>query len=213
MQESGRIRRSADEWDMSRSPHSATFSSAVTECPRIRRASPQMRSLSSGLRLWGMDDEPVCPSENGSSSSRISVRWSPRISVANFSSDAAMIASVVTNAACLSRCTTWLETGATAMPSSSQTRASTLGGTVACVPTGPEILPTAMSARAARRRARLRRISSHQRASLSPSVTGSAWTPCVLPIISVPLCSRARLARASMQRFISSSSASAAATI
>ena len=43
--------RSAEEWLMSRSPQSATFSMAVTELPRISRARPQIRSASSGLRL------------------------------------------------------------------------------------------------------------------------------------------------------------------
>ena len=61
MQESGRIRRSAEEWLISLSCHSATFSSAVTEWPRMSRASPQTRSESSGFFLCGMADDPVCP--------------------------------------------------------------------------------------------------------------------------------------------------------
>ena len=82
---------------MSRSCHSATLSSAVTACPRISLASPHTLSVSSGLRLWGMADEPVWPSPKGSSTSRTSVRWSPRISVPNLSREAAITASVVTN--------------------------------------------------------------------------------------------------------------------
>jgi len=53
-----------------------------------------MRSDSSGLRLWGMEDEPVCPWPKGSSTSCNSVRCSVRISVANFSKDAAIRAAV-----------------------------------------------------------------------------------------------------------------------
>ena len=80
---------------MSRSPQRATFSSAVTELPRINLARPQMRSASSGLRLWGMDEEPVWPAPKGSSSSCNSVRCNALISVANFSREAATSASVV----------------------------------------------------------------------------------------------------------------------
>ena len=91
--------RSAEEWLMSRSPHSATFSSAVTPCPRMSRASPHTRSDSSGLRLCGIDDDPASPSGNGSETSPISVRCRPLISVANFSSEAAISASVSTKSA------------------------------------------------------------------------------------------------------------------
>ena len=80
---------------MSRSPHRATFSRAGMALPRMVRARPQIRSASSGLRLWGIEDEPVCPAPNGSSTSWISVRCIPRISVANFSSEAATSAAVV----------------------------------------------------------------------------------------------------------------------
>ena len=60
---------------------------------RISRARPTICSQPIGLRLCGMADEPFCPLPNGSSTSPISVFCRPRISSANFSSDAAVIAS------------------------------------------------------------------------------------------------------------------------
>src|ERR671926_289242 len=54
MVESGRITRSAPECEMSRSCHSATFSTAALALPRRTRASPLMRSEVIGLRLWGI---------------------------------------------------------------------------------------------------------------------------------------------------------------
>ena len=202
--------RSADEWLMSRSPHKATFSIAVSAWPLISRASPQMRSESSGLRLCGMDEEPVCPGPKGSSSSWISVRCNERISVANFSSEAAMRARVVTRWAWRSRCTIWLETPATASPNWRHTRSSTDGGMVAWVPTAPDSIPTRTPASAAVSRSRCRRSSSHHKASFSPSVIGSAWTPWVRPIISVSRCCRAWRSSASSAWSSSASSNSPA---
>ena len=65
---------------MSRSCQSATFSRAARALVRTSRASPHTCSHETGLRLWGMALEPFCPSVNGSSASRISVRCSERIS-------------------------------------------------------------------------------------------------------------------------------------
>ena len=65
---------------MSRSCHSATFSRAARALVRTSRASPHTCSHETGLRLWGIALDPFCPSVNGSSTSRISVRWSERIS-------------------------------------------------------------------------------------------------------------------------------------
>ena len=78
---------------MSRSCQSATFSSEACALARSSRARPQICSQPIGLRLCGIADEPFCPFANGSSTSPISVFWRPRISSANFSSDAAVIAS------------------------------------------------------------------------------------------------------------------------
>ena len=88
---------------MSRSCHSATFSSAAIALARTSRARPVICSHPIGLRLCGIADEPFCPRPNGSSTSPISVFCSPRISSANFSSDAARIASAVISSACRSR--------------------------------------------------------------------------------------------------------------
>src|SRR3954467_11033728 len=82
MVESGRITRSAPECEMSRSCHRATFSTAAEAFPRSTRASPVMRSVTIGLRLWGMALEPFWPARKGSSTSRTSVRCRWRTSVA-----------------------------------------------------------------------------------------------------------------------------------
>ena len=71
---SGKMIRSADECEMSRSCHSATFSNDVTAWPRITRARPLTRSHTTGFRLCGIALEPFCPSANGSCTSRTSVR-------------------------------------------------------------------------------------------------------------------------------------------
>ena len=61
MNVSGRITRSTEECEMSRSCQSATFSSAAIALPRSSRARPAICSQPIGLRLWGMADEPFCP--------------------------------------------------------------------------------------------------------------------------------------------------------
>ena len=88
---------------MSRSCQSGTFSSPGVTAARTTRASPQIRSDSSGLRLCGIALEPFCPCVNGSSASRTSVRCRWRISVAIFSHVAATIAHAVRYSACRSR--------------------------------------------------------------------------------------------------------------
>ena len=52
--------RSTDECEMSRSCHSATFSSPACALPRSTRARPAMRSDMIGLRLCGIALEPFC---------------------------------------------------------------------------------------------------------------------------------------------------------
>ena len=99
MKLSGRMTRSTDECEMSRSCQSATFSSAAIALARISRARPTICSQPIGLRLCGIADEPFWPLPNGSSTSPISVFCSPRISSANFSSDAAVMASAVSSSA------------------------------------------------------------------------------------------------------------------
>ena len=72
---------------MSRSCHSATSSIAGITAERTMRARPVRFSVSTGLRLCGMAEEPFCPSEKNSSASRTSVRCRWRISVASRSTD------------------------------------------------------------------------------------------------------------------------------
>ena len=55
---SGKISRSAEECEMSRSCHRVTFSSAAWAWPRITRARPDTRSETTGFRLCGIADEP-----------------------------------------------------------------------------------------------------------------------------------------------------------
>ena len=172
---------------MSRSCHRATFSSPTVANPRRTRASPETRSQRAGLRLWGMEEEPWRPLSKGSSASSTSVRCRWRISVANLSREDPITARVHSSWAWRSRCTIWLETGSTASPRVAQTCSSTSGGTLAWVPTAPEILPTAISSRARSRRCTLRRISSTHSRSLKPKVIGSACTPWLRPICGVSL--------------------------
>ena len=77
---------------MSRSCQSVTFSSAGTTAERTRRASPVRFSVSTGLRLCGIEDEPFWPGEKYSSASRTSVRCRWRISVASRSTPLATTA-------------------------------------------------------------------------------------------------------------------------
>ena len=72
---------------MSRSCHSATLSSAGVTALRTMRARPVRFSVSTGLRLCGIADEPFCPGEKYSSASSTSVRWRWRISIASRSID------------------------------------------------------------------------------------------------------------------------------
>ena len=75
---------------MSRSCHSATFSSAGITAARTIRARPVRFSVRIGLRLCGIADEPFWPGEKYSSASRTSVRCRWRISMARRSIELAM---------------------------------------------------------------------------------------------------------------------------
>ncbi len=116
---------------MSRSCQSATFSRPTIAWARTIRASPQMRSATTGLRLCGIADEPFCLRPNGSPTSPTSVRARWRISSANVSSDAAASASAQSSSAWRSRWMTCVEVGAGSRPSRSQATRSTCGSTAA----------------------------------------------------------------------------------
>ena len=113
------------------------------------RASPVRFSVSTGLRLCGMADEPFWPSEKNSSASSTSVRCRWRISVASRSIDEATTPSVAKYMAWRSRGMTWVETGSTVRPMLCATCASTRGSMFAKVPTAPEMAQVAISSRAA----------------------------------------------------------------
>ena len=172
--------------------------------PRISLANPQILSDNSGFLLCGIEEDPVWPLPNGSSTSLISVLCKLRISVANFSKELAITDIVVMNWACLSRWIIWFDIGAGLIPNFWHATDSTDGGTVAFVPTGPEILPTDICSIASSNLFLLRFISSNQRAIFKPKVIGSAWIPWVLPIIKVSLCSIAFLRNESMTKSSSS---------
>ena len=53
MVESGRMTRSAEEWEMSRSCQRATFSKATWALARITRARPEICSRGDGVALVG----------------------------------------------------------------------------------------------------------------------------------------------------------------
>ena len=208
---SGRITRSADECEMSRSCQSGMSSSATCAYPRRTRASPLTRSETTGFRLCGMALEPFCPSANGSCTSRTSVRARCRISVATRSSVEAVMASVETNSAWRSLWITWVLASSGRRPSLAQTSCSTRGSTAAYVPTTPLIAPTLTVSRARRRRSRSRSSSNAMTASLWPKLVGSAWMPCDRPIITVSRCCSARRFTTPSRISSRSSSRSAAA--
>ncbi len=156
MQASGPMKRSTEECEISRSCHKATFSIAGTTAARTIRARPVRFSVSTGLRLCGIADEPFWPGAKYSSASSTSVRWRWRISMANRSIDEAITPSTAKNIAWRSRGMIWVDVGSGVSPSSLATWASIAGSILAKVPTAPEIAQVAISSRAARSRARLR---------------------------------------------------------
>ena len=119
--------RSTDECEMSRSCHSATFSSAASALARTIRASPVICSQPIGLRLCGIADDPFWPFANGSATSPTSVFCRPRTSSANFSRDAAVMARAPSSSAWRSRCTTCEAIGAGVSPRRSHTPFSITG--------------------------------------------------------------------------------------
>ena len=120
------------------------------------RASPVRFSVSTGLRLCGIADEPFWPGEKYSSTSSTSVRCRCLISTARRSIEEAITPSVAKNMAWRSRGTTCVETGSGFSPIFSATCSSTRGSMLAKVPTAPEIAQVAISSRAAMRRERQR---------------------------------------------------------
>ena len=106
---------------MSRSCHRVTFSSAGMTVERTMRARPHRFSLSTGLRLCGIAEEPFWPGWKNSSASRTSLRCRWRTSVARRSMALAMTPRVQKKAAWRSRGMIWVETGSALRPSFSAT--------------------------------------------------------------------------------------------
>ena len=182
--ESGRMMRSTDECEMSRSCHSATFSSPACRLPRSTRARPQSCSAFTGLRLCGIALEPFCaPARNGSSH----LAHLGALQVAD------------------------LERERLDRRADRRARVEQLGVTVAgdhlrgrhrpeperlahvgldlrgrcwsrCRPR-PTACRRRSASRARARRSRSRRTCSAHSASLAPKVVGSAWMPWVRPTI------------------------------
>jgi hypothetical protein len=115
---------------------------------------------------------------------------------------AASSARAFSTSACRSRWRICVELGAGSSPSRSHATRSTSGSAAEYVPTAPESLPTRIVSSARWTRPRSRSSAKAQPASLSPNVVGSAWTPWVRPIISVPRCSSARAITATSARSI-----------
>ena len=183
---------------MSRSCHSATFSSAAWALPRSTRASPEICSLLIGLRLCGIDEEPFWPGPER----LLRLAHLGALQVADLGREA-------------------LEAGA-----GERDRAQQLGVAVARDDLRRDVLAREAEAREHARlelgagrgvradRARdradrrpaskralagaraLRCASKAKPASLTPKVVGSACTPWVRPTHSVSTCSRARAASA-----------------
>ena len=187
--------RSTDECEMSRSCHSATFSSAACRLPRSTRARPHSCSDLIGFRLCGIALEPFCsPSRNGSSASRTSVRWRWRISSANDSiARAERRARVHHLGVAIAREHLRRRYRVAARGARTRTARRTGRRSSTCRPRPRASRPRSRRARAAKR-SRSRRTCIAHSASFTPNVVGSAWMPWVRPTIGVSRNSRARRA-------------------
>ena len=92
---SGAIILSTLECEISLSCHKETFSKAGIVYPRINLERPVKFSVSTGFLLCGMAEEPFCPFEKNSSTSRTSVLCKCLISVARRSIELAIIPRVL----------------------------------------------------------------------------------------------------------------------
>ena len=112
----------------------------------------------------------------------------------------------MSSSACRSRLTTCVGAGSDGQSERRRARAARpRRSTFACVPTAPEIEPTADPPRAPAPGARRRAASSaYQPAALKPNVIGSAWMPWLRPTIGVSRCWSARRRTTSISRASSS---------
>ena len=175
--------RSADECEMSRSCHSATFSRPTSAAPRTTRARPQIRSATIGLRLCGIADEPFCPRPNGSSHlAHLRAREVPDLERERLERGGGR-ARGRRAARRAGRAGGSASRSAPARGRAARTRSARPPGRWrrTCRPPRRACRRACPRARA-RGAARARSSSNAQPASLSPKVVGSAWTPCVRPI-------------------------------
>ncbi len=187
---------------MSRSCHSATFSSAAIALARTRRARPTICSQPIGLRLCGIADEPFWPlRERLFDLADLGLLQAANLRAANFSRrgggdrqrrhEFGVAIALDDLRGDRRRCEA--ETPQTAASISGvEVRERADGARAACRP----------RSRRARRAARAmsRCSSAYHSASFTPSVIGSACTPCVRPIIGVRRCSWARSRTGRQQR-------------
>ena len=202
MKLSGRMTRSTDECEMSRSCQSATFSKAAVGVGAQQPAQPddllaadrvalvrhrRRALLALGERLLDLADFGLLQAADlegerlerraGDGERRPSARRGGRAGSPAWRSAPA------------------------SRPRRRQTSASIAGSRCANVPTAPEILPDADAVARPRRGAPGRgRAGRYHSASFRPNVIGSACTPCVRPIIGVCWCSMARVAHRVAQR-------------
>ena len=179
---------------MSRSCHRATFSSAASAFVRTRRARPHTCSQETGLRLCGIALEPFWPAVNGSSTSRISVRWSERISSRDLlergghdrQGGRELGVAIPLDDLGGDRARARGRAAGTLPPRRRDPRGRTCRPRPTSCPPAPPRAP-AGGAPGCGRPPRTRR------AALSPNVVGSAWMPCVRPTHGVSRVRRARL--------------------
>ena len=165
--------RSAEECEMSRSCHKATFWRPVCKFERSTRERPVSVSAEIGLRLCGIAELPFCPALKPSRTSLTSVRCRCRSSTAIASMVVPSDAHAHKNSAWRSRATTCVA-GTATRPRALATCASTSGLIFEYVPTAPDNLHTAIASRAARMRDRSRSTCNAQSATFAPKVVGSA---------------------------------------
>ena len=178
--------RSTDECEMSRSCHSATFSSAGAEVAAQHPGEPAELLAFTGLRLCGIARRALLlPGPER----LLHLAHLGALQVADLGGerlDARADAGARVEQLGVAVAGEHLRRGHRgAGRGCSHTYCSTNGSTFEYVPTAPESLPTAITSRARRSRSTSRRTCSAQSASFTPNVVGSAWMPCVRPTIGV----------------------------
>jgi hypothetical protein len=158
---------------MSRSCHSATFSSPTVAAARTTRASPQIRSATTGFRLCGIADEPFCPRRTAPRPRDLRA-GEVRISSANVSSDGAQRARARQSSAWRSRWRICVETAPARARAARTRRARPRVGCRVRADGARELSDPHALERSREPRAVAVELE-RPAASLSPNVVGSAW--------------------------------------